>query len=1170
MRTRKNAKNDRLRIGIFLSNLIDDYQNTLWSFIEKLAFEKNIDIITFVGGDLATEIESMNQRNSVFYLANKQNIDGLIILTGTLINLTTMKELTRFIARFSNIPIVSIGVPIKDSVVIKVDNSSGIKAIVTHLVKDHGRRKLGFIRGSAGNPEAELRYKAFCAALKKNGLTLNQDWIAQGTFWLASGEKAILDFRNNNNLTMEAIVCANDDMARGAINELMRNGVKVPEDIAVTGFDDKEVMKYLNPPLTTIRQPLDDMALKAIESIIGLINKKSVPRLVKIKTQTVLRASCGCFSSMFPCEKKAGTRVTTGGGKSGKKSNLQVAESVLDVLAENPKIAKNKPSFKKWLMKFIGEIELKLDGKQDHIAVVLNDIVSEAEQNGIDVLFWNEIQYVIFNTLLHSRSRDKHAEIHRLALEVMKLIAEIAERIQANKRLVLQSYMNNLHTVSQTMISSFNEDKLIENLSSNLHSLGISGLSVFLNTDGGADQEYFRELFYFQMGKKARILNECFLQADSLLARFQSRLGNRYSLVLISLYVQKDKLGLAIFERNIQQGYIYENLGVQLSNTLLTIKFFNQIQHQALYLEKEVEIRTQNLNQEISVRIETEKKLQHEKEMAQVTLKSIGDGVIVTDLKRKVTYLNPIAENLTGWTHEDASGVFIHKVLSISGDEEGTQIRSSIKQVLDGRKIVHIHKPISLQSRDGNRLEIKETIAPILRRDNSIKGIIIVIHNVSDIEEMSRQIDYQRTHDALTGLYNRQKFEDILSDLIRSLAHNPQEHSLVYIDLDRFRLINESIGTVAGDELLKKTISQILKNVRGFDVLARLGSDHFGLLMNFCSSETAMKIVGKLCQAIHLSPFEWNGRKYKCSISAGICNINIETVDAAMALGNANIACSFAKQSGGNQVHLYHRMDEKLRQFHSEIILLPHISKAIEENRFCLYKQKIQALDPGNKTEYCEILIRMLDESKHIIPPQKFIGTAERYDIMHEIDAWVIHRLFSIIYADSENGSRNSNRRYSVNLSGKSLNRKEFLGYVLEQFELFKIPPSFICFEITETQAIQNFPEVAYFIKRLKKIGCFFALDDFGSGWTSFSYLKLLPVDYLKIDGSFVKSIASDKRDFAMVKTIHNLGRQLGLKTIAEYVENDKILEKLYEIGVNFAQGYGIEKPCEFRLDTRA
>jgi diguanylate cyclase (GGDEF)-like protein/PAS domain S-box-containing protein len=548
-----------------------------------------------------------------------------------------------------------------------------------------------------------------------------------------------------------------------------------------------------------------------------------------------------------------------------------------------------------------------------------------------------------------------------------------------------------------------------------------------------------------------------------------------------------------------------------------------------------------------------------ERERAQVTLHSIGDAVITTNVSGEIEYMNHVAESLTAWTLTEAKNKAVQDVFRIEDIDTGEPIHDVVDSCLYDS--ISINKSIlSLISKNGNKKDIESSISPILKTSGRAEGVVIVFHDETQRRQMERTIKHQAAHDPLTNLLNRDAFDMELSDHVYDAKNNNKHHVLCYLDLDRFKLINDTAGHSAGDQCLIQVTSLIESCIRTDDVLGRLGGDEFGLILKNCTQEDALKITGNISESIADMKYSWDGCDYKLGVSIGINPLSKNTQDAADAIRKADLACYTAKDQGKDQVYIYEEEDSELIRRQEETYWATRITEAIDNDRLQLYAQPIVALKDNDAQKiHVEILVRLLDEDKQLIAPNAFIPAAERYNLMHLVDRKIIYETFSFIHKYSEKDENIT--QYSINLSGKTIDDKDIVDYINEIADRFEIDKKLICFEITETAAIRNLKKAKNFIKSLKSYGFKFALDDFGSGLSSFQYLKNLPVDFLKIDGSFVSDMVNNNIDHAMVAAINEVGHIMGIKTIAEYVENDQIIRKLQDIDVDFGQGYGIEQP---------
>lgn len=572
-------------------------------------------------------------------------------------------------------------------------------------------------------------------------------------------------------------------------------------------------------------------------------------------------------------------------------------------------------------------------------------------------------------------------------------------------------------------------------------------------------------------------------------------------------------------------------------------------------------IRLLGVEVDITERKLYEEALFREKESAQITLRSIGDGVITTDAECNVEYINPVAEDLTGWKVDDASGRTVDEIFRGFHEETCEPLENPLSVSIRRNRSIKSVRPTLLIRRDGNELYIESTASPIRDGKGDVTGGVLVFHDVSEARELNRRLSYHASHDILTGLVNRREFEARLERALKSARARETSYALCYLDLDQFKIVNDSCGHSAGDALLGQLGALLKSKIRWRDTLARLGGDEFGVLLESCSLDEAMQTAEVLRVAIADFKFMWDDRSFRLGVSIGVVPITAENEDVAALLSAADSACAAAKEAGRNRIHSFQENDIDLMRRRREMQWAARINNALEEDRFELFRQTIQPLqsDPALQGAHYEILLRMRDETGGIVAPGLFIEAAERYGITPNIDRWVIRNAFRWLVSEADERERLS--LCSINLSGQSLGDEKFLPFVIEQFQMSGLDATKICFEITETAAIASYSQANRFINALKELGCKFALDDFGTGLSSFGYLKHFPVDFLKIDGSFVKEILHDPIDREMVRSINEIGHLTGKQTIAEFAENEEIITMLRGMGIDYAQGYGVSEP---------
>lgn len=552
-------------------------------------------------------------------------------------------------------------------------------------------------------------------------------------------------------------------------------------------------------------------------------------------------------------------------------------------------------------------------------------------------------------------------------------------------------------------------------------------------------------------------------------------------------------------------------------------------------------------------------KLQHKTKQFRAIADLAQEFTYLRSIDGCYEYVSPSCINLTGYDqqafydtpnlmdqliHPDDIGIWkchVHKI-NDNGDPEAFDLRLLSKE---DSTVWFNHTCMQVTDDKGKQIGVRSSNLDITKR-----------------KQVEDKLSYLSSHDDLTGLFNRREFERRIEDMITSNVHDKSEHAMCYIDLDQFKVVNDTCGHAAGDEMLRQLSVVLKKIIRASGTLARLGGDEFGVLMTDCSIEGAHQVATLLQTAIQNYHFQFEEHRFRTSASIGLVPIIGIGSTLTGLLKDADAACYMAKDSGRNRIHVYHIDDEGLTKRHGEMQWVNIIQQALTEDRFCLYAQSIESLNNSDKMHY-ELLVRMQDEEGNIIPPGAFLPSAERYNLIEQVDRWVIEKAFRVL---EENPIfLNTVDFVSINLSGHSLTDASILDFIVSKFSQHRVDGSKICFEITETAAISHLLLAENFINNLKKFGCYFALDDFGSGLSSFGYLKNLSVDYLKIDGLFVKDMIEDRIDYAMVKSIHQIGHIMGMQTIAEFVESDDIKDMLKELGVDYAQGYAIHKPQPFQ-----
>ena len=567
------------------------------------------------------------------------------------------------------------------------------------------------------------------------------------------------------------------------------------------------------------------------------------------------------------------------------------------------------------------------------------------------------------------------------------------------------------------------------------------------------------------------------------------------------------------------------------------------------------------LMRDISDRRRVEEQLFEEKELAQTTLEAIADGVITTDRAGRVLYMNAIAAKLTGWPLDTANGQPLYRVFPVV--DSPTEMPSDwiTRRVLrEGETLVE-SKSRLLYCRDGNVHVVQHTAAPIRGADGHLRGLVVVFHDKTQERAMERQLTYQARHDALTGLINRREFECRLTELIDQLEEGAAQHLLCYIDLDQFKLVNDVCGHAAGDALLRQVANLLQRGLRSADTLARLGGDEFGVLLTNCPIERGTEIAETMRERVHDLRFPWEDKVFAIGASVGLVPLSRSLGNLADALSRADAACYAAKDGGRNRVHLYDSGDRELSLRKGQMKWVSRIQRAIDEDGFQLFYQGIAPVEqPADTSSHFEILLRLSGDGDEVMPPGAFIPAAERYGLMPDVDYWVVSRTLQWL-SDYQASGGAGIERCAINLSGATLGNDKHTARIRDCLTGFRVDPRLICFEITETSTMANVDQAKRFINEMKQLGCRFALDDFGSGLSSFGYLRDLDVDLVKIDGSFIRDLDSNAVHRAMVEAIVGIAGVMGLSSIAEFVENAQVVEILREIGVDYAQGFHLARP---------
>jgi diguanylate cyclase (GGDEF)-like protein/PAS domain S-box-containing protein len=547
--------------------------------------------------------------------------------------------------------------------------------------------------------------------------------------------------------------------------------------------------------------------------------------------------------------------------------------------------------------------------------------------------------------------------------------------------------------------------------------------------------------------------------------------------------------------------------------------------------------------------------------MHTLALDSLAEAIIATDPNGLITYINPAAERLTGSLAGAAMGKTLEDIVGFVDETDRRLLSDPVRQALTSGAPVNLSRRALLLSRaNGSERSIELSASPIRNDVKELIGAVVLLHDVTELRGLARQMSYQATHDALTGLVNRREFEGRLEEAIESGHRGDGQHVLCYLDLDRFKVVNDTSGHLAGDSMLREVAKVLRDAVRDSDTVARLGGDEFGMLLIGCPLEKARQIADDVCRAVGDYRFVWKDKIFNIGVSIGLVEISRESGTLEELFAAADSACYVAKKQGSGRVAVYSARDEALARHTGEIQWLQKLQSALKENRFQLYHQPIvPAYGQNGGGPAMEVFVRLQDEAGHEVPPSEFVRAAERYRLMSLVDRWVVQTTLAALGRGAL--PIPANRSVAINVSGQTLGDVQFLEFVVECLDSTGVTPSQVCFEITETAVVANLDHARRFVGVLHGMGCQFALDDFGSGVGSFSNLKNLPMDYLKIDGSFMRNLARDSVNQAMVTAMIKLARTLNFKVIAEQVEDEAGLEAARRMGVDYIQGYAVGRP---------
>ena len=550
----------------------------------------------------------------------------------------------------------------------------------------------------------------------------------------------------------------------------------------------------------------------------------------------------------------------------------------------------------------------------------------------------------------------------------------------------------------------------------------------------------------------------------------------------------------------------------------------------------------------------------HQKQQAEITLQSIGEGVISTDQFGRVVYMNPVAEIYTGWLADDIKGKHLSMVLNLVDESSHIKLSNPIEQCIESNTTVNSSDNSILIRRDGLEYAIEYSATPIKQENNTLTGSVMIFRDVKEKRSMEKNLNWQAKHDPLTGLINRREFDDRLNKIISSSNKSDREHVVCYIDLDRFKLVNDSCGHQAGDELLKKISDRLKKIARDTDTVARLGGDEFAVIMYSCNLDKAKLISEIFREEVFNTKFDWHGKSISITASIGIVPLNVSTTSLTDLKRVADLICCRAKDSGGNRIEILESGKSNFKKHTGDLKILEELQKSLEKESFKIYTQKIKPLDDLNDILFYEVLLRMKNTEGDILPASSFLHAAETYHMLSAIDDWVLKVVMEMIAYG--NPLFNKAHMISINLSQQSVLNENFIKYAVDTFNDYDIPAGNICFEINETQFYDNMERFKRFVTLMKRQGCKIALDNFNYNPVSINLVKQLNIDYIKVDARQFSNISVEKNhDYKLLESINDINHLIGAQTIMKCIDSDNIIKPSFQIGADFIQGIFIDPP---------
>jgi diguanylate cyclase (GGDEF)-like protein/PAS domain S-box-containing protein len=1101
-------KNGRPTIAVLGASMTSFYHEEIMRGVQAAAEEKEINVIFYSGGPLNNPDKTVQSRETVFDLINMDIVDGVIAPFSSHSRYLTAQESQAFINRFSSHPIVNIGSQFKGCLNIIPDFKPGLTALINHYVKDHKYKKIALFRGPKTHQSSDYRTQVFKEQLQKHGITVDENLIVYSDMDYKNGQKSIADFIDNKKLTCDAIVSLNDQMAFGIIEALQKHNIRVPEDIAVSGTMNVPEGIFSNPPLTTIQEPIYELGKTAVYALLDKLNGLEPPSTTFVPTSLVIRNSCGCSS--FVNNKKTDKNLsvskpldslTTDNEKSIDCKCLNILKQVrciedsgrLSSIINKYKEAKENQNYTSFI--------LALSNQLEHIS------------NAENLMGWLEITSQIQINLFHESANSDNPKFYTECLEQLILLKDRTE----NKLVQLQKFglkhsNNFLQELLKTLNASFDLVAIKDLVLETLHTADFY-ISVYSKENDTSIAENIlavRKKQVVTIQEKDRIF-----RANKLITSSGIFYEERYSLIVFPLSFRKSPLGFLLLNFSENNFLTYENLQVIISTALK-----NELQIQDL---KKAEERFSDIAH------------------------STSNWLWETDKNNVFTYSSLSVFDIIGYSSEETIGYKINSFSIIEKDDCYQKLLN--REIFSDKECWFHHK-------NGDPRCLLISARPIFK-DGLFEGYRGVFKDVTKQKSQDNKINHLAFYDILTDLPNRAMFMQKLEDIITSSTKKKSKFALIFLDIDRFKYINDSMGHASGDFMLTH-VAQILQNsIRDHDVLARLGGDEFTIILPNIEKEADVLLIAKRITKNLETPILLKDRLFHVTMSFGIAMYPNDGEDSVTLLKKADNAMYQAKSQGRNRFVFYNKKIEQMNAIRK--LNEDNLNEALNNNHFILYYQP-QVDTFTQDILGVEALVRIKKEKNEIIAPNNFIPLAEELGLIDRIDEWVFNESCRQYSEWQKKGYKDI--RMSINLSTLQFRNKDLVKTYMSIIDTHNINPNCLQLEITESTLIENESMALTILEDFKSHGLSIAIDDFGTGYSSFHLINLYPIDTIKIDRSFVKDAINNKKNEAIIKAIVGLANSLNLKIIAEGVETAEQYNFIKTMGCDEIQGYYFYKPA--------